>query len=133
MKLTGAIDTTKVDADGHYYQVQITALLPNGVQETLAAQVDDQDRERITQLCKTHPEPNFLRRLRQERGLSQVEMSRQLGITQATLSHWESGAHRPMLRYAVTLARFFDVAVSDLGITIHGGDELPATTAGATV
>jgi transcriptional regulator with XRE-family HTH domain len=55
-----------------------------------------------------------LRELREERGLSQREVGRRLGILQSKLSKYESGTHQPSLRTLVRLANVFAVSTDYL-------------------
>jgi transcriptional regulator with XRE-family HTH domain len=41
--------------------------------------------------------PDDIRRWREERGLSQADLARLLGVRQATVSRWESGDRPPTL------------------------------------
>lgn len=63
-----------------------------------------------------------LRELREERGWSQRELGRRLGILQSKLSKYESGTHQPSLRTMVRLADVYAVS-TDYLLT---GAELPA-------
>jgi transcriptional regulator with XRE-family HTH domain len=50
-----------------------------------------------------------LRWWRQRRHLSQAELARRVGVTQSTLSHYESGKRDPTLGIFLTLIEALDV------------------------
>lgn len=53
-------------------------------------------------------------RLRKNRGLTQVEFSKQLHVTQSAVSHWESGRSLPDTVQLFRIAEFFGVSVEAL-------------------
>ena len=55
-----------------------------------------------------------LKKLREERRLSQLELAEQLGVTKTTISNWERGAMIPNINYASKIAAFFHVTVDEL-------------------
>lgn len=59
-----------------------------------------------------------LRELRIERGLGQNALARTLGLSNASISYWETGKQEPTASAIFKLASFFDVS-SDylLGLT----------------
>ena len=57
---------------------------------------------------------NNLKFLRQERGLGQVELAKQLGMSKGIISLWENGLREPNLSSLVTIARFFHVSLDEL-------------------
>ena len=56
-------------------------------------------------------------RLRKNRGLTQVEFSKQLHVTQSAVSHWESGRSMPDTVQLFRIAEFFGVSVEALSNT----------------
>ena len=54
---------------------------------------------------------NNLRKLRQERGLTQVALQMQTGIEQALLSKFENGERTPPTETLLVLADFYDVSL----------------------
>lgn len=56
----------------------------------------------------------ILKNLREERHLSQLEMSRRAGISQATISAIEKGDRQPSMQMIDRLAKFFGVPASTL-------------------
>jgi transcriptional regulator with XRE-family HTH domain len=55
-----------------------------------------------------------LRETRADAGLSQAELARRLGVTQAAISNWESGTRQPSLDDLYALAGELEVTVYDL-------------------
>ena len=79
--------------------------------------------------------PDFSRSLsllRQERGLSQRQVAKELGISQALLSHYEKGIREPGLNFVVKACDFYNVSADFLlgrtlsrdGTTILDADTL---------
>lgn len=64
--------------------------------------------------CKTKKK---LVNLRIERGLSQIEAARCIGIPQNTLSMYEIGARKPRIDNAQKIADFYDVPVEQIDFT----------------
>ena len=52
--------------------------------------------------------------LRQERGLSQRKVAKELGISQALLSHYENGIREPGLAFVVKACDYFHVSADYL-------------------
>lgn len=61
-----------------------------------------------------------LKRLRKEKGLTQVELAERLNVSQSTIASWENGKRRPDLDFLPTIADFFGVSLSE----IYGKDTL---------
>jgi transcriptional regulator with XRE-family HTH domain len=55
-----------------------------------------------------------LKRLRQERGLSQAQLARLSGIPKGTLLQWEYGLRTPLLDAAVKLADALEITLDEL-------------------
>lgn len=55
-----------------------------------------------------------IRRLREERGISQQELAQALGVTQGAVSHWENGVRKPDIDDIVKIAQLFNCKVDDL-------------------
>lgn len=45
---------------------------------------------------------------RDERGVTDYEVSRQTGIPQSTFSDWKSGRSKPKLKKIILIAKYFD-------------------------
>lgn len=57
---------------------------------------------------------NNLKILRLEKGLGQVELSKELGLSKGIISLWENGLREPNMSSLITLARFFNVSIDYL-------------------
>ncbi len=57
---------------------------------------------------------NYLREFREERGLTQEEIARALGVTRQTIIAIEKGKYDPSLKLAFKIARFFGVKIEDI-------------------
>lgn len=55
-----------------------------------------------------------LKQLREERGITQTELARQLGVVRSTICFYESGQHSPTPDMLIKLADFFGVSVDYL-------------------
>ena len=66
---------------------------------------------------------NRLRELREERGLTQEELAKTLGVTRQTIIAIEKGRYDPSLRLAFKMARFFNVRIEDIFIYEGENDE----------
>ena len=63
---------------------------------------------------------NEIRRLREERGLSQGALGRELGVSRQTVNSLETGRYDPSLPLAFTIARYFGCAIEEV---FHVDDE----------
>ncbi|NJE05240.1 transcriptional regulator [Thermococcus sp. M36] len=63
---------------------------------------------------------NRLRELREEKGLTQEELARALGVTRQTVIAIEKGRYDPSLRLAFRIARFFGAKIEDIFIYEEG-------------
>ncbi len=59
-------------------------------------------------------QPKTIRQLRHERGWSQGELARKLGVTPAAISNWERGVTVPRWDLLRSLAQLFGVLVRDI-------------------
>jgi len=66
---------------------------------------------------------NRLRKLREDRGLTQEELAEALGVTRQTIIAIEKGRYSPSLRLAFRIARFFNVRIEDIFICEGENDE----------
>jgi len=57
---------------------------------------------------------NYLREFREERGLTQEEIAKALGVTRQTIIAIEKGKYDPSLKLAFKIARFFGVKIEDI-------------------
>ena len=63
-----------------------------------------------------------LKDLREEAGLSMIELARAIGVSDAAICKWENGQAEPKISYIVRLAEYFDCSVDYL----IGGDGMTA-------
>jgi putative transcriptional regulator len=64
---------------------------------------------------------NRLRELREERGLTQEELAKALGVTRQTIIAIERGKYDPSLRLAFKIARFFGKRIEEVFIYEESG------------
>ena len=57
---------------------------------------------------------NELQRIRKEKGVSQQELADALGVTQGTISAWESGRWNPTVENLRAAAQFLEVTIDEL-------------------
>lgn len=64
---------------------------------------------------------NRIKNLRRSIGLNQIDFARALNVTQAAVSHWETGRSYPDTHQLLRIAKFFSISVDELtnGIQIH--------------
>jgi transcriptional regulator with XRE-family HTH domain len=55
-----------------------------------------------------------LRQARERAGLNQPTLGARLGVTKATVSHWEAGRHSISIEDLIRVSRILDVPLSDL-------------------
>lgn len=55
-----------------------------------------------------------LKELRQERCLSQIALSKAIGVSQKAIDYWEREINEPKATYIVRLADYFDVTTDYL-------------------
>lgn len=55
-----------------------------------------------------------IKALREQKGLTQTELSNQLGITRSSVNAWEMGISVPSTQYIVELAHIFKVSTDYL-------------------
>lgn len=63
---------------------------------------------------------NEVRRLREERALSQAALGAALGVSRQTVNSLETGRYDPSLPLAFTIARFFGLSIEEV---FHGDDD----------
>jgi len=55
-----------------------------------------------------------LKELRENAGLSQSGLAKELGIVQGTVGNWESGIREPNFKMVKKIARYFNITVDEL-------------------
>ena len=55
-----------------------------------------------------------LKEIRLKKGITQVELAKHVGISQQTISHYETGRAKPSLDVAVKLAKALGVSVEEI-------------------
>lgn len=66
-----------------------------------------------------------LRKLRTEKGLSQIQLGKQMFVNHSTVARWENGSRLPDAAMIARLAKVLDVDVSMLLSAAVGSDESP--------
>lgn len=56
----------------------------------------------------------FLRQLRREQGLTQAALGERLGVTDKTVSRWETGAYLPPVEMLKALSELYGVSINEL-------------------
>lgn len=57
---------------------------------------------------------SFLRDLRKEKNLTQEAMAEQLGVSNRTISRWETGSNMPDIGMLVEIADYYDVSIPEI-------------------
>ncbi len=57
---------------------------------------------------------SFLKQLRKEKGITQEEFAEKLGVSNRTVSRWETGSNMPDISLLVEIADFYDVDVREI-------------------
>ncbi len=57
---------------------------------------------------------NNLKQLRLEKGIGQVSLAKQIGVSKGIISLWENGLREPNMSSLIALANFFDVSIDFL-------------------
>ncbi len=57
---------------------------------------------------------NDVRELRAAKGLSQLDLAHELGVSRQTVNSIETGRYTPSLPLAIALARFFERSVEEV-------------------
>lgn len=57
---------------------------------------------------------SFLRSLRKEKGLTQAQLAEKFGVTNRSVSRWETGTNLPDLDIIISLSDFYEVDVREL-------------------
>ena len=55
-----------------------------------------------------------LKELRLEKGLGQVELAKEIGVSKGVISLWENGLRDPNMYSLILLAKFFKITIDEL-------------------
>lgn len=55
-----------------------------------------------------------IKELRLERGLTKVQLAKELGVNKRTILRWEQDMMCMSLKYAVRLSKFFEISLDEL-------------------
>ncbi len=55
-----------------------------------------------------------LKELRLEKGLGQVELAKEIGVSKGVISLWENGLREPNMYSLILLAKFFKITIDEL-------------------
>ena len=54
-----------------------------------------------------------IKELRIEKGLSQNELAKNIGVSQKAIDYWERNVNEPKSSYVISLVRFFEITYND--------------------
>lgn len=57
---------------------------------------------------------DILKDLRLEKGLGQVELAKEIGVSKGVISLWENGLREPNMYSLILLAKFFKITIDEL-------------------
>ncbi|MBO5954728.1 MAG: helix-turn-helix transcriptional regulator [Clostridia bacterium] len=57
---------------------------------------------------------NNLKELRLEKGLGQVELAKEIGVSKGVISLWENGLREPNMYSLILLSKFFKITIDEL-------------------
>lgn len=57
---------------------------------------------------------SFLKKLRNEKGLTQVQLAEQLNVSNRSVSRWETGSTLPDISILIELAEFYEVGIKEI-------------------
>lgn len=55
-----------------------------------------------------------LKELRLEKGIGQVELAKEIGVSKGVISLWENGLREPNMYSLILLAKFFKITIDEL-------------------
>ena len=71
-----------------------------------------------------------IKELRKEKGLTQTELAREIGVTQGAIYFWEKEVNEPTAGFLVRLAKFFEISVDELlSFEPSRNEEIPSKNA----
>ena len=54
-----------------------------------------------------------IKELRIEKGLSQTQLAKAIGVSQKAIDYWERNVNEPKSSYVISLVRFFEITYND--------------------
>lgn len=66
--------------------------------------------------------PNTIKQLREDRGWSQAELARRVGVHAMSVSYWEIGRYEPKASQLKALAAAFGVSMDDIDFWTPGAN-----------
>ena len=54
-----------------------------------------------------------IKELRQEKGLSQMQLSKLIGVSQKAVDYWERNVNEPKASYIIAIVRIFDITFDE--------------------
>ena len=54
-----------------------------------------------------------IKELRLDNNLSQVQLAKNIGVSQKAIDYWERSVNEPKASYIITLVRFFGISFND--------------------
>ena len=59
-----------------------------------------------------------IKELRLERGLSQMQLSKLIGVSQKAIDYWERGINEPKASYIIVLVKAFEITFDEFFVDI---------------
>ena len=59
-----------------------------------------------------------IKELRLERGLSQMQLSKLIGVSQKAIDYWERGINEPKASYIIALVKAFEITFDEFLVDI---------------
>lgn len=56
----------------------------------------------------------FIAEMRKEQGLSQTQLGEKIGVTNKTVSRWETGMYLPPVEMLLALSELFDISINEI-------------------
>ena len=56
---------------------------------------------------------NYIRELRKEKGYTQTQLAKEIGVSQKAIDYWERDVNEPKLSYIIALVKAFDLTYDE--------------------
>jgi transcriptional regulator with XRE-family HTH domain len=56
---------------------------------------------------------NVIRELRKEKGYTQAQLAKEIGVSQKAVDYWERDVNEPKLSYIMALVKTFDISYDE--------------------